>query len=132
MFDEDELSSDTLLLSRPFVLDDQIEVAIAEAESLDLPFDLSYIIDYNPYIFSIHDQGSNVGQWVYFKGHTVANLNGDQSEFPPGVALIIGEEFGRYVLGFEDETTGWIYLGWVLRDTFDILDLHYETSRWTH
>jgi hypothetical protein len=132
MFDEDEMGSITLSLSRPFVPDDQIEEAMAEAKALDLPFDLSYVTDYNPFVYGPLGMRGKIGRWVYFKGHEVVNLNGDRVYCEPGVALIVGDAFGRYVLGFENERTGWVYLGWVLLESFDFLDIHYENSSWMH
>jgi hypothetical protein len=132
MFDEDELGSYALTISRPFVPDDQIEEAMAEAAALDLPFDLSNIIDYNPFVYGTLGNGARVGQWVWFKGSTATDLEGNLHTIPAGVALIIGDEFGRCVLGFEDEERGWMYLGWVLSDSFDVLNIHCEISRWTH
>lgn len=132
MFDEDEMGCFSQYISRPFIADDQIEEAMAEAEALDLPFDLTNVIDYNPFVYGGLGIGRDIGKWVRYHGGSVTNLNGDKSEVLPGVALIIGHEYGRYVLGFENERTGWVYLGWVLPESIDFLHIHYENSRWTH
>jgi hypothetical protein len=132
MFDEDERGSVTLSLSRPFVPDNQIEEAMAEAKALDLPFDLANVTDFNPFVYGPLGVGGDIGKWVLFKGREVSNLNGESFTCESGVALVVGHAFGRYVLGFENERTGWAYLGWVLPESFDFLDIHYENSSWMH
>lgn len=132
MFDEDELSFAQAEFAYPFVTDSRIEEAKAEAAAMVLPFDLTNVLDYNPFVFGSLGEGDRVGTWVYYKGGVASTLAESEVNLNPGVAVIVGAEFGRYVLAFESEKHGWTYLGWVTPDTFDGIDIHYECQRWTH
>ncbi len=121
-----------MLLANPFVPDSRIEDAMAEAAALDLPFDITNTIDDNPFIFGMMGAGSRTGQWVRFHGISAQTLAGDTVEIASGIGLIVGDEFGRVVIAFEDDTLGWTYLGWVTEEHFENVSLHYEASRWTH
>ncbi|RYF14500.1 MAG: hypothetical protein EOO77_14230 [Oxalobacteraceae bacterium] len=132
MFDDDEPDGCVPSHGCAVVTDSHVAAAMAEADGLNLPFDLSNVVDYNPFVFGRVYSDPVVGRWVRFHGSEATNLGGQTVPCAPGIARIVGHECGRYVLGFEDQINGAVYLGWVLPTTFDFIDIHHEHSRWTH
>jgi hypothetical protein len=132
MFDEDDVERTAALQAIITATAPATERAIAEAEALDLPFDLHNIIDTNPYVFGDLGDGQLVGEFVRYRGGLVRNLEGEEVVSDAGIGVVVGDAFGRVVIGFETDPMKITYLGWVNPEDFEVVQIHQEVHKWLH
>lgn len=128
MIDEDEVS----IFETPSYTA-ALEDKLNEVSKLALPFDLQNIVDPNPFIFGELGDGKLLGEYARYLGGTIKTLDGSDFEAAEGVGQIIGDFAGRVIIAFECEAHGFLYLGWLNPEDYELVTIHFpETQKWMH
>lgn len=129
MIDEEEVSFFEMSPSFSAALESQA----LEVSKLDLPFDLQNIVDTNPFIFGELGEGALLGQYARFQGGMIKTLDGQDFDAGEGIGQIIGDFAGRVIIAFECEVHGFLYLGWLNPEDYELVTIHFpETQKWMH
>lgn len=131
--DEDRQAFAEVRHRLPQITEEEYDRAEAEVAFMELPFDLHNVLSTNPFVY---DAGGTsramLGKMVEYTGGTAKTLDGVEIELTQCIGVIVGHEFGRAVIAFENEEHGWVYLGWVNPEDFHTINIFHENERWTH
>lgn len=131
---EEELSKIERLEHRlPNLSEEEYDLRLAEASQMELPFDLQNTLSTNPFVYDYcGEKPTKLGEMVKYTGGPVNTLDGDELTLNECIGVIVGYEFGRAVIAFENEEHGWVYLGWVNPEDFHQINIFHENTLWTH